>query len=181
MGDIGNIVGPVLLAIGVFSALGAIRTYRQRREVEGAGSWGMVAFVFAALFLAGGGTITANYYVREDARTVAPPDIVLESVGITEAGVDLLSIALVVTNVSSDTPLRSVGLRVTALDCPGPVETDDCSAGEPRDFWLPFDVAPGATVSVELERGFPAPVLAEGRHRLWRWALVEVNSQGVAR
>jgi hypothetical protein len=93
MGDFGNIVGPILVAIGVFSALSAFRTWRQRHEVEGAQSWGVVAFAFATVFLVGGATITINCNNREAARLVPPPPVVVHHVEIIDVGSGTLSIA----------------------------------------------------------------------------------------
>jgi len=179
MGDIGNLVGPAFLLIGVFSGLGALRTYRQRHEVEGAGSWGIVAFGFAAVFLGIGAWITANYYARRDAQTVLPPEIALQTLEIAREGDGTVTIALTAANLSPDTRLLSVNLLLTALDCPTPVETSDCIERGSRDFWLPFEVAPGATASGSLNRLYPLEDPIENT-LVWRWTLTRVNSQAPA-
>ncbi len=179
MGDVGNLVGPAFLLVGAFSALGALRTFRQRDEVEGAGSWGFVAFGFAALFLSVGVWITANYYARRDAQTVLPPKIEIRSIDVARESDGTVTIALAIENLSKGTPLLSVNLMLTALDCPTPAYEESCEARGVNDLWLPFEVAPGETVSGSLNRLFPLEGFVEGE-LIWRWALTQVNSQAPA-
>ncbi len=179
MGDIGNLVGPAFLLIGAFSALGAWRTFRQRHEVEGAGSWGLVAFGFAALFLGVGVWITANYYARRDAQVVLPPEIEIRSIEVARESDGTVTIALSIANLSQETPLLSVNLLLTALDCPTPADDETCEARGARDFWLPFEVAPGATASGTVNRLYPFEGIVAGE-LVWRWALTQVNSQAPA-
>jgi hypothetical protein len=177
MGDFGNIVGPILVAIGVFSALSAFRTWRQRHEVEGAQSWGVVAFAFAAVFLVGGAKITINYNNREAARLVPPPSVVVHHVEIIDVGSGTLSIALTVENKSTATPINSVNLLVTALDCPSGSISSACTAIRSQDYWLPLDtVPPGETRNISVSRAFRRDDTSS-LVPVWQWELTQVNSQ----
>ena len=167
------VIGIVLVLLGARFGYRALQSYRERDEVEDAGSWVWGAALFGLLFIVLGGVLINSYLddrrALKDARQriAADETVITFSATGSAAGFDA---EFEIANRSIFHHLISVTVEITAFDCEGPEITTRCRDVRKQELWLPADVPPQGVRTV---RRTLSGVGAIDGNVLWDYRLIE--------